>query len=78
MAEISLKTLREERLWSKSELARAAGVSPLTIDRIERGQPCRPDTLRKIILAFGYTPDDKERLFPDIAVFTHKDNSDKT
>ena len=55
MAEISLKTLREERLWSKAELAREAGVSSLTIDRIERGQPCRPETLRKIILAFGYT-----------------------
>gem|GEM_PF-6262980 len=33
--------------------------------------------MRKIILAFGYTLEDKERLFPDIAVFTHKENSAK-
>ena len=68
----SLKTLREQRLMSKSELARTAGVSPLTIDRIERGQPCRPETFRKIILALGYTLADKGRLFPDVAVFTQK------
>jgi transcriptional regulator with XRE-family HTH domain len=72
LAELSLKTLREHRLISKAELARMAGVSSLTIDRIERGLSCRPDTLRKIILALGYTPDDKERIFPDIAVSTPK------
>jgi transcriptional regulator with XRE-family HTH domain len=60
---------------SKAELARAAGVSPLTINRIERGQTCRPETLRKIILALGYTLADKERLFPDIAVFNSKEES---
>ena len=68
----SLKTLREQRLMSKAELARVAGVSPLTIERIERGCACRPETLRKIILALGYTLSDKERLFPDVAVFTQK------
>jgi DNA-binding XRE family transcriptional regulator len=72
LAEISLKTLREHRLISKAELARMAGVSSLTIDRIERGLSCRPDTLRKRILALGYTPDDKEGIFPDIAVSTPK------
>jgi DNA-binding XRE family transcriptional regulator len=72
LAENSLKTIREQRLLSKAELARQAGVSPLTIDRIERGGPCRPETLRKIILALGYTLADKERLFPDISVFNPK------
>jgi len=57
---------------SKAELARKAGVSPLTIDRLERGRPCRQDTLRKIIRALGYTMADKKRLFPDIAVFKPK------
>lgn len=55
MAKVTLQTLREKKLLSKAELARVAGVSPLTIDRIERGQCCRPETLRKIILALGYT-----------------------
>ena len=74
MTETSVKTIREQRLMSKAELAREAGVSPLTIDRIERGQPCRPETLRKIILALGYTLDDKEQLFPDVTVSTQKGN----
>jgi len=36
---------------SKAELARKAGVSPLTIDRIEKGMPCRLETSGKIIQA---------------------------
>jgi len=73
LTDISIKTLREQRCLSKAELARKAGVSPLTIGRIERGQSCRSDTLRKIILALGYTLADKERLFPDVAVFDPKE-----
>ncbi len=37
-----------------SELARNAGISPLTVDRIEKGMSCGIETKRKIILAFGY------------------------
>jgi len=51
----SLKVIREQLLMSKAELARKAGVSPLTIDRIENGKSCRMETMRKIILALGYT-----------------------
>ncbi|HEY9828919.1 MAG TPA: helix-turn-helix transcriptional regulator [Stenomitos sp.] len=58
-----VKTIRESRLMSKSELARKAGVSPLTIDRIERGEKCRLETMRKIILALGYSIDEKEKVF---------------
>jgi DNA-binding XRE family transcriptional regulator len=47
----SLKRYREEVLISKAELARKAGVSVLTIDRIEKGKSCRLETKRKIILA---------------------------
>lgn len=50
---------------SKSELARKAGVSPLTIDRIEKGMSCRPSTMRKIILALGYNLSNKEEVFPE-------------
>ncbi|HPX61588.1 MAG TPA: helix-turn-helix transcriptional regulator [Deltaproteobacteria bacterium] len=58
-----VKTIREARLMSKSELARKAGVSVLTIDRVERGEKCRVDTMRKIILALGYTLEDREKVF---------------
>jgi DNA-binding XRE family transcriptional regulator len=60
-----LKKIREERLISKAELARKAGVSPLTIDRIEKGKPCRMETRRKIILALGFDLEEKEKIFPE-------------
>ncbi|MBN2419725.1 MAG: XRE family transcriptional regulator [Deltaproteobacteria bacterium] len=50
---------------SKSELAHRAGVSALTIDRIEKGMVCRVATMRKIILALGYRLQDKNLVFPD-------------
>ena len=60
-----VKGIRESKLMSKSELARKAGVSALTIDRIERGESCRLETKRKIILALGYALDDKNKVFQD-------------
>lgn len=59
----NVQVLREERLLSKAELARRAGVSALTIDRVERGEDCRLDTKRKIILALGLRVTDKEKVF---------------
>lgn len=58
-----LKEVRESRMMSKAELARKAGVSTLTIDRIERGEQCRLETMRKIILALGFSLDEKEKVF---------------
>jgi len=60
-----LKELRENRMISRSELARKARVSTLTIARIERGEPCRKDTKRKILAAFGLKPLDKDKIFPE-------------
>ncbi|MHB8879075.1 MAG: helix-turn-helix transcriptional regulator [Myxococcaceae bacterium] len=59
----NVQRLREERLLSKAELARRAGVSVLTIDRVERGADCRLDTKRKIILALGLKVSDREQVF---------------
>lgn len=59
----NLQKVREELLMSKAELARRAGVSPITIDRIERGQGCRLDTMRKILLALGLKLSDREKVF---------------
>ena len=60
-----VKSIREARLLSKAELARKAGVSSLTIDRVERGETCRLETMRKIILALGYSLEEKEKVFQD-------------
>lgn len=60
-----VRKIREARLMSKAELARKAGVSPLTIDRVERGEQCRMETMRKIILALGYNLDEKDKVFQD-------------
>ena len=48
---------------SKAELARKAGVSPLTIDRIEKGKDCRMDTKRKILFALGLNLEEKDKVF---------------
>jgi len=61
----NVNKIREERLMSKMELARLAGLSTATIDRIERGESCRMETKRKIILALGYTLTDKDAVFPN-------------
>jgi len=50
---------------SKAELARKAGVSTLTIDRVESGKDCRMDTKRKIILALGFKLSEKSKVFLD-------------
>ena len=50
-------------MMSKAELARKAGLSTLTIDRVEAGRPCRLDTKRKVLLALGLRISDKDRVF---------------
>ena len=62
-SENNLRKIRESRMMSKSELARKAGISTLTIDRIERGEKCRLDTMRKIILALGFKLEEKDKVF---------------
>ena len=59
----NVQQLREEQLLTKAELARKAGVSALTVSRLEAGQACRMDTKRKIILALGLTPGDRAKVF---------------
>lgn len=59
----NVRKLRMERMMSKAELARIAGLSTLTIDRVEKGMPCRMDTKRKILEALGLTPSDRVKVF---------------
>jgi DNA-binding XRE family transcriptional regulator len=74
----NVRELREEILMSKAELARRAGVSPLTIDRVESGLSCRLDTKRKIILALGKKLQEKEEVFPDLGHKQKRSSSDKS
>jgi DNA-binding XRE family transcriptional regulator len=59
----NIKQIRESQMMSKAELARKAKVTVQTIDRIEKGNDCRLDTKRKIILALGYDLTDRSSLF---------------
>ncbi|MEM1007557.1 MAG: helix-turn-helix domain-containing protein [Myxococcota bacterium] len=60
-----LRKVREERMMSKSELARKAGISVLTVGRIERGSACRYVTKRKLLAALEIAIQDRALVFPD-------------
>ncbi len=49
-----LRVIRESLLISKTELAKKANISPITVTRIEQGYPCRKKTKRKITLALKH------------------------
>ena len=68
MAINQVQRFRENLMMSKAELARKAGLSTLTIDRVEAGRPCRLDTKRKILLALGLKVSDKDRVFGQVDV----------
>ena len=63
MARNNVQHFREALMMSKAELARKAGLSTLTIDRVEGGRPCRLDTKRKVLLALGLKVVDKDKVF---------------
>jgi DNA-binding XRE family transcriptional regulator len=63
MSKNSLKEIRESLMISKAELSRNANISPLTIARIEQGEPCRMETKRKILLALGLKLSDRDKVF---------------
>ena len=65
MARNVVKEIREGLLMSKAELARKAGVSALTIDRVEKGENCRMETKRKVVLALGFNLAEKDKVFPN-------------
>jgi DNA-binding XRE family transcriptional regulator len=67
VASNNVQRFRENLMMSKAELARKAGLSTLTIDRVEAGRPCRLDTKRKILLALGFKVSEKDRVFGALA-----------
>lgn len=68
MTNNQVQRFRENLMMSKAELARKAGLSTLTIDRVEAGRPCRLDTKRKILFALGLKVSDKDRVFGQVDV----------
>jgi DNA-binding XRE family transcriptional regulator len=60
----NLRSYREERMLSKAELARKAGISPLTVDRVESGLSCRLATMRKILFALDLDVTERTKVFP--------------
>ena len=63
MAANNVRRMREALMMSKAELARKAGLSTLTVDRIEAGKASRLDTKRKVLHALGLKVSDKEAVF---------------
>ncbi len=47
-----LKRLREDRKWSQEQLARMAGLSVRTIQRIERGHKASFESLKSLASVF--------------------------
>lgn len=58
-----VKKIREECMMSKAELTDKDGVSPLTLNNVERGVNCRMVTKRNILLALGYKLSEKDKIF---------------
>jgi transcriptional regulator with XRE-family HTH domain len=59
----AFETARKSQLLDKNSLARMAGVSSLTITRLETGKPVLLKNIKKVMTALGYTVDDKDRFF---------------
>lgn len=60
MPEINLREWRQRRAYSQSELAYKAGVSKLTVTRLERPAATvpHPSTVRKLAIALDVLPED--------------------
>jgi|TARA_B100000959_G_scaffold287499_1_gene373041 DNA-binding XRE family transcriptional regulator len=58
-----VKEFRDNLMLSKAELARKAGISVQTLNRIESGEACRVDTQRKILEALDVKVENKNSIF---------------
>lgn len=59
----NVRQLRLAKKLNKSELAKRAGISPLTVSRVEKGTPARIATRRKILLGLGLKLSERRRVF---------------
>ncbi len=51
-----VRQLRQDRVWSQDQLAGAAGLSLRTVQRVENGFACSPDTVQALASAFDVEP----------------------
>lgn len=59
-----IRAARQARGWTQAELAVRAHVSPRTIHAIEKGQPCRQATKRRILIALAVPWTARDEFFP--------------
>jgi transcriptional regulator with XRE-family HTH domain len=55
---IRLREVREREALSQEDLAKRAGLTRVTVTRLEGGQPARPSTTRKLARALRVRPSD--------------------
>ncbi len=51
-----LRATREAKVLTQEELAKKAGVSRITVSRLENGHDAYPATIRKLATALGVEP----------------------
>ncbi len=54
----NVRHFREQAILTQDELAEKAGVSRVTVVRLEAGEDARPATIRKVAAALGIEPRD--------------------
>ena len=59
-----VRRLREEKCMTQIQLADSAKVARRTIYSVEKGNRCRRDISRKIVLALGFSFEQREVVFP--------------
>lgn len=60
-----IRAARQARGWTQNELAERARVSPRTIHAVEKGQPCRQATKRRILGALMVPWEMRRDYFPE-------------
>ncbi|GJL94473.1 MAG: hypothetical protein DHS20C05_08780 [Hyphococcus sp.] len=60
-----VRHLRAERSWPQEQLADASGLSLRTVQRVENGMPCSPDTVQALAAAFNVNAMSLAKLHPD-------------
>jgi|ETNmetMinimDraft_26_1059896.scaffolds.fasta_scaffold318313_1 transcriptional regulator with XRE-family HTH domain len=63
-----VRELRENQEMTPEELARKAGLSIITINRIEEGASCRPGTKRRLLSGLGFQFENRAYVFPELMV----------
>ena len=61
-----IRAARQAMGWTQNELAEKAGISARTIHAIEKGQPCRQATKRRLLAALSVPWELRNDYFPRV------------